>query len=211
MSFTLWESKDFQSHSVRLDWALAAKGAKNLSLSPEVRKECLNSSYCVAFSPMRWGSILMYHAFLDKRESLFNSPASFRRWILTSTLKMCSIEHFSAFSKTLLLSLKRSLRIIHLKWNHTYFSLSSKIVKSCRDGCGLFVATYYDERPQFSNLPALPDKGIQSNAETKIIKEKYFLFAFLPLTLHDQWNLGASPSANDEAFTLKLVVHKSLF
>lgn len=47
-------------------------------------------------------------------------------------------------------------------------------------------------------------KGIQSNAETKIVKEKYFLhFALLPLTLHDQQNLGASPNANGEVFNIK--------
>lgn len=52
MSFTLGESKDFQSHSVRLGYTPAGKGVKDLSLSPAMRIECLHSSGGVAISPM---------------------------------------------------------------------------------------------------------------------------------------------------------------
>lgn len=65
--------------------------------------------------------------------------------------------------------------------------------KSCRESCGLFVAAS-EAHLQFSNRPALPDKGLQSKAETQGFKEEYFLlFASLLLILHGEKKLGDPP------------------
>lgn len=67
------------------------------------------------------GSILMYHAFLGRKESLFNSPESFSQWTLVLILKICSSVQFYHFlSKTFLFSLKKSFAWHKMK-SHLFF------------------------------------------------------------------------------------------
>lgn len=126
------------------------------------------------------GGILTHRAFLDKGESLFNSPESSKKWTDTKTnsYNVLYWTLLSIFFLTLSYSHLKVFCIMQLKWNHTYFSFSSKIVKSCRESCGLFVAADGEAHRPFSNLPVLPDKGIQSNAEPRWSR-KIFSF-FLP-------------------------------
>lgn len=125
----------------------AAKGAKDLSLPPAGRTECLISYFSCGV-----GSILVHHAFLDKGE---RKPVQLTRILLKMDANTTSHNVRYSTLLSIFYDSDSHLKGFKYRWNEIthIFLFLSKIVKSCWDSCGLFVAAHHEAHPRFSNLP----------------------------------------------------------